>query len=184
MDHLIPLGLTLLMMTPASITNAASAELGVRGSSPSLCRIPNPTAISPDRAPITNETISNESFIDQNATVRAWKITLTSAQAMCNGGVSISLQSLNGGMKPVGAVAAPVGGKFMTQVNYVVTVKWGNAAELTLDTAMSGTTAVERVVSGANLADLVVSINTARSETPLVAGEYRDGLVVKIGPSL
>lgn len=124
------------------------------------------------------------SLSDSLVAGEAQKATLTFPRAICNHEVSIGLQSVNGGMRPVGATNKPMGGESGTRVNYVVRLKWGNVPELALDTAASGTTAVKRLVPGANIADLVVSIKATPSDAPLVAGNFQDILIVKVGPSL
>jgi hypothetical protein len=55
---------------------------------------------------------------------------------------------------------------------------------MTLDTAISGTIAVKQVTTSANQADLIVSISASASTTPLIAGEFQDTLIIKVGPAI
>lgn len=175
---------SLLITTHAYSADSGSSSLALSGTSAPVCYLPDPTVTSKTNTSISNKSITVDNLINQqDATVLAWDATMTFPHVMCNYTASISLQSQNGGMKPVSAIAATVGADFLKQVNYTVTARWGSAPPLTLSTATSGTTAVQQSSSAPNLADLIVSISTPASTAPLVAGDFRDNLIVKVGPS-
>ena len=174
-----------LIATDAYSDPSASAPLGIRGTSQPVCQLPDPTVTSRNNTTISNKSITVDNLINlQDATVLAWDATMTFPRVMCNWSAFVSLQSQNGGMKPVGAVASVLNGEFGTQVDYTATAKWGTVPQLTLSTASAGQAAVSQLASGANQADLVVTISTPPSSVPLLAGEFQDNLIVKVGLSL
>jgi len=176
---------SLLIATDAYSAESASAPLAIRGTALPVCQMPDPIVTSRNNTTISNKSVSVDNLISQqDATVLAWDATMTFPRTMCNWSAYVSLQSQNGGMKPVGAVASVLNGEFVKQVNYTATARWGTVPQLTLNTAISGTTAVSQLASGANQADLVVTLSTPASATPLVAGEFQDNLIVKVGLSL
>jgi hypothetical protein len=181
-------GLTALVLctiSAAEAADSASGELQVRGSAARVCQMPDPTAVNSGNASVQSMTITvNDLVNQQDSTIQAWQVSLNYPGVMCNYGATLSLRSLNGGMKIVGPAVQPVGGSFLTQVNYTATAKWGILADLTLDTAANGTDPVSLQAPGANQADLLVSLQTPASTTPLVEGQFQDTLIIKVGPSV
>jgi hypothetical protein len=174
-----------LIATDAYSDQSASAPLAIRGTSQPVCQMPDPNVTSNNNTTISNKSITVDNLINlQDATVLAWDATMTFPRVMCNWSAFLSLQSENGGMKPVGTAASVLNGDFGKQVNYTATAKWGTVPQLTLSTASAGQTAVSKLASGPNQADLVVTISTPASSVPLVAGEFQDNLIVKVGLSL
>jgi hypothetical protein len=175
---------SLFISTDACASESASAALGVRGTSLPVCQMLDPIVTSKTNATISNKSITVDNLISQqDATILAWDATMTFPRSMCNYSASVSLQSQYGGMKPTGSVGAVLAGDFMKQVNYTATARWGSVPQLILNTATSGTNAVSQLASGANQADLIVTISTPPSSAPLVAGDFQDNLIVKVGLS-
>lgn len=169
----------------AKAADSASGELQIRGTAPRVCQMPDPTAVNSGNASVQSMTITvNDLVNQQDSTIQAWQASLNYAGVMCNYSATISLRSLNGGMKIVGPAVQPVGGTFLTQVNYTATAKWGNLADLTLDTAAKGTDPVSLQSPGPNKADLLINLQAPASATPLVEGQFQDTLIIKVGPSV
>jgi len=180
--------LSAAMLCTAPVAQAAdnaSGELQIRGTAPRVCRMPDPTAVNSGNASVQNMTITVNDLVNpQDSTIQAWQASLNYPGVMCNYSATLSLRSLNGGMKNVGPAVQPVGGTFVTQVNYTATAKWGNLADLILDTGANGTDPVSLQSSGPNRADLLITLQTPASTTPLVEGQYQDTLIIKVGPSV
>jgi hypothetical protein len=170
---------------PAKAADSASGELQLRGTAPRVCQMPDPTAVNSGNASVQSMTITvNDLVNQQDSTIQAWQASLNYAGVMCNYSATLSLRSLNGGMKIVGPAVQPVGGTFLTQVNYTATAKWGNLSDLILNTAANGTDPVSLQSTGPNKADLLINLNTPASTVPLVEGQFQDTLIIKVGPSV
>jgi hypothetical protein len=182
------LGLSALTLCIGSGVKAAdngSGELQIRGDSDRVCQMPDPTAVNSGNASVQSMTITVNDLVNpQDSTIQAWQASLRYPGVMCNYGTTLSLRSLNGGMKSVGPAVQPVGGTFLTEVNYTATAKWGNLADLRLDTATNGTDPVSLEAPGPNQADLLISLQTPASTTPLVEGLFQDTLIIKVGPTV
>lgn len=175
----------LLSTHAATAADSASGELQMRGTALPVCQMPDPTAVNSGNASVQSMTITvNDLINQQDSTIQAWQASLNYAGVMCNYGATLSLRSLNGGMKIVGPSEAPVGGSFLTQVNYTATAKWGSLPNLTLDTAANGIEPVSIQSLGPNKADLLISLQTLSSTSPLVKGQFQDTLIIKVGPSI
>ena len=169
----------------ANAADSASGELQIQGTAPRICQMPDPTAVNSGNASIQSMVITVADLVDQtDATIQAWQASLNYPGVMCNYGATLSMRSLNGGMKPVGPAITPVSTQFLTQVDYTATATWGTLADLTLDTATNGTDPVSLVASGPNKADLLVTVQTPASTNPLVEGQYQDTLIIKVGPTI
>lgn len=172
-------------MEPAKAADSASGELQLRGTAPRVCQMPDPTAVNSGNASVQSMTVTVNNLVNQqDSTIQAWQASLSYAGVMCNYSATLSLRSLRGGMKIVGLAPQPVGGTFLTQVDYTATAKWGNLPDLILNTASNGTDPVSVVSPGPNKADLLVSLNTPASTAPLVEGQFQDTLIIKVGPSV
>ncbi len=169
----------------AQAADSASGELQIQGTAPRVCQMPDPTAVNSGNAAVQSMTITVADLINQqDATIQAWQASLNYPGVMCNYGATLSLRSLNGGMKPVGPAITPVSNQFLTQVNYTATATWGTLANLVLDTAVNNTDPVSLVSPGPNKADLLVTVQTPASTNPLVEGQYQDTLIIKVGPTI
>lgn len=175
----------LASVNAAAADDSASGELQLRGTAPRVCQMPDPTAVNSGNASVQSMTVTvNDLVNQQDSTIQAWQASLNYAGVMCNYGATLSLRSLNGGMKIIGPVTQPVGGTFLTQVNYTAVAKWGNLADLILDTGTNGIEPVSLQSPGPNKADLLISLQTLASTTPLVEGQFQDTLIIKVGPSV
>jgi hypothetical protein len=169
----------------AQSADSASGELQIQGVAQPVCLMPDPTAVNSGNASVQSMTVTVNNLIDQQtARIQAWQASLNYPGVMCNYGATLSLRSLNGGMKPVGPTLTAVGGTFLTQANYTATATWGTLPNLVLNTASNGTDPVSLVSPGPNLADLLVSIQSPASTSPLSEGTYQDTLIIKVGPSI
>lgn len=169
----------------ANAADNASGELQLRGTSVRVCQMPDPTAVNSGNASVQSMTITvNDLINQQDATIQAWQASLIYSGVMCNYGATLSLRSLNGGMTLTGPAVQPVGGTFLSKVDYTATAKWGNQPNLTLDTAANGTDPVSLQLSGAAKADLLINLQTPASTTPLVEGLFQDTLIIKVGPTV
>jgi hypothetical protein len=169
----------------AQSADSASGELQIQGVAQRTCLMPDPTAINSGNASVQSMTVTVNNLINQqNATIQAWQVSLNYPGVMCNYGATLSLRSLNGGMKAVGPALTPVSNQFLTQVNYTATAKWGTLSDLVLNTSTNGTDPVSLVSPGPNMADLLVSLQTPASTAPLVEGNYQDTLIIKVGPTI
>lgn len=169
----------------ARAADSASGELQLRGTAPRVCQMPDPTAVNSGNASVQSMTVTVNSLVNQqDSTIQAWQASLNYAGVMCNYSATLSLRSLRGGMKIVGPAVQPVGGTFLTQVDYTATAKWGNLPDLILNTASNGTEPVSVLSPGPNKADLLININTPGSTVPLVEGSFQDTLIIKVGPAI
>lgn len=167
----------------AEAADTGSGELQIRGTAIRVCQMPDPTAVNSGNASVQSMTITvNDLVNQQDATIQAWQASLNYPGVMCNYGATLSLRSLNGGMKIVGPSVTPVSNQFLTQVNYTATAKWGTLADLVLSTSTNGTDPVSLVSPGPNKGDLIITLQTPASTAPLVQGEYQDTLIIKVGP--
>ena len=105
-----------------------------------------------------NITVAN--LINENdASLQPWQATLRYTDVMCNYSATLRLKSTKGGLKVIGNVATPVGGNFLTHVDYTAIATWGAVPPLVLDTAVQQDQEVTMAVAGANKADLIFSFN-------------------------
>jgi hypothetical protein len=183
---LCAIGYAALFLTPATYAaDSASSELTISGTSPQICQMPDPSATNTGNASYTNAEITVTNLVNpQDATVQSWSASLNYTEVMCNYAAVLSLKSQNGGMTVIGTQTTPVGGQFLTKVDYTATAKWGSLSELVLNTSSDGVEPVSLQTAGANKADLTVDIETDASNIPLLEGQYQDTLIIKVGPSV
>lgn len=113
---------------------------------------------------------------------------ITYAGAWCNYAASISVKSTNGGMTPAAATATlaalTVAGTFAPRIDYTAEMAFcGQTTSLTT-TGTAADVSTLMACGGPNIGDLVLTLSTAATTVPLVAGDYEDVLEVKIGVTL
>jgi hypothetical protein len=179
------LGVFLGSATVAHAADGASGEIQLKGIAPRVCQMPDPTAVNSGNASFQNMAVTvNQLLNEQDSTVLAWQASLNYPGVMCNYAATLSLRSLNGGMKPTGPALQVAGGAFLTQVNYTATAKWGTLADVTLNTATNGVEPVSIQSPGPNKGDLTITLQTPASTTPLITGQFQDTLIIKVGPAV
>jgi hypothetical protein len=165
---------------------SGASELSIEGTAQRVCRMPGPNSegggsnTSVQSVNVTVENLINE----QDASLQPWQATLRYADVMCNYGATLRLKSTKGGLKVIGNVATPVGGNFLTHVDYTATATWGEVTPLVLNTAAQQDQEVTMVVAGANKADLVLQLQAAGSNLPVVEGQFQDTLILTVGPAV
>jgi spore coat protein U-like protein len=97
----------------------------------------------------------------------------------CNTSHTITVRSYNGGLLRDGASAANQAGGFSEFQGYGVTMAWQSQSLQIGGATGTATLAYAQPAKG----DLVVDIAVPRGTQPLVAGTYRDAVVVEIRPS-
>lgn len=165
---------------------SGSSELSLEGTAKRVCRMPDPSnegSGSNTAVQSVNITVANL-INEQDATLLPWQANLRYADVMCNYGASLRLKSVRGGLKIVGNVATPVGGNFLTHVDYTATATWGAVTPLILNTAVQQDQEVMVVVPGANKADLVLQLQSPGSTLPVVEGSFQDTLILAVGPAI
>jgi hypothetical protein len=170
----------------AVAADSGSAELRLNAVAAGVCKMaePNSTGAGGNTA-VQGINITVNNLIKQDdATIQAWQATMNYPSVMCNYAAVLSIRSHNGGMKIVGPAVQPVSGDFLNEVEYTIKAKWGDLAEITLDTAANGTDPVSLEAPGAVQADLLVTMQAPASTLPLVKGEYQDIVYVKVGPTI
>jgi hypothetical protein len=145
----------------------------------------NGTALN---ATYSSNTVSFTQFIDpQTALVNPSTISLNFPGAFCNYNATVSLSTRNGGLTTTNAsTVVSDAGTFLSKVPYVANLNWGRVTGLSLDTSTAGAAGatVSKPAGGANSSDLTVSIATARSTLPVLAGTYSDVITIKVSPGL
>lgn len=162
------------------------SELGLEGTAQRVCRMTDPNSEgggSNTAVQSVNVTVQNL-ISEQDASLQPWQATLRYADVMCNYGATLRLKSTNGGLKIMGIVPIPVGGNFLTHVDYTATATWGAATPLVLNTAVQQDQEVTRVVPGANKADLLLHLEAPGSNLPVVEGQFQDTLILAVGPAV
>lgn len=113
----------------------------------------------------------------QTATTLGSSIEL-SLPVVCNTSHAISVRSFNGGLTRDGAGARSSGG-FAERQDYAVDVTWQNQTVRIDGATRTAAFAWPQPAKG----DVSVAIAVPRGTTPLVAGAYRDAVVVEIRPA-
>ena len=166
--------------------DSGASELSLEGTAQRVCRMPDPSNEgngSNTSIQSVNVTVANL-INEQDASLQPWQATLRYADVMCNYGATLRLKSAKGGLKVVGNVATPVGGNFLTHVDYTAIATWGAVTPLVLNTAVQQDQEVTVAVPGANKADLVLQLQAPGSNLPVVEGQFQDTLILTVGPAV
>lgn len=178
--------IVLLSYQSSYAAESGASELSLEGTARRVCNMPTPSSdgdSSNTSVQSVNVTVANL-INEQDASLQPWQATLRYADVMCNYAANLRLKSTKGGLKVIGNVATPVGGNFLTHVDYTATATWGTAAPLVLDTAVQQDQQVMMTVPGANHADLVLQLQAPGSNLPVVEGQFQDTLILAIGPAV
>ena len=164
--------------------DSSSVEIQMSGYAQPVCQLPGGTQKSASNATFNNGLLTIPNLIDQNtAMVKAASVTIEFPNVMCNYKATISIGSMNGGLKTDGAIPN-LSGDFLEKVSYKIQGTWGGLALPTLDTSTAGTTPVNKDAGGANRGTLQLIVSTVDGNTPVVAGDFKDNLVLKVGSAL
>jgi hypothetical protein len=178
--------IALLSYQSSYAADSGTSELNIQGTAQPVCRMPGPASDgdgSNTSVQSVNITVAN--LINPNdATLQPWQATLRYTDVMCNYSAALRLKSTKGGLKVIGNVPTPVGGNFLTHVDYTAIATWGAVSPLVLDTAVQQDQEVMMAVTGANKADLVLQLQSPGSNLPVVEGQFQDTLTLKVGPSV
>lgn len=144
--------------------------------------------VSPSCHWTTGGTIGNvelAEFTDTNARIIEQPYALELGDMSCNQRASVSLKTLNGGMKykdKAGAACGPGGNSLC--VNYLATADW-NDASVTYETdgTQNKTVSSEPSSTGGNHAvQVTVTPKKPIGDMPVIAGEFLDTLTVQVSP--
>jgi hypothetical protein len=176
-----------LMMAGSALAQDATSNITMSGSAANTCNVPTVAVVSSNGSfvPDTglNGTFTFSDFANStNATHASKTLTITYTGAMCNYAAKLGLQSTNGAM--TSGLAAVSG--FAEKVTYTAAAAWDGATNsLTADGSAAGIKGASNTsVAGPKNADLVVTVTTVASASPLLAGSYSDVLVVQVGTEL
>lgn len=176
--------LSLLCSGGTQADQSGTSEIEITGRAAPVCNLSVATQGSNNNANFANGLITIQDLIDQGtANVKAASVQITFDYVMCNYKATISLGSQNGGLKPAEAVDDP-GNSFLKKVDYTISGSWAGFALPVLNTATSTTGVITKEADGARRGQLVLNITTTDSTLPLVAGQYRDFVVLKVGLGL
>ena len=172
---------TLLAVGPARPADSASTEIQMTGYAQPVCNLPGGTQTSASNATYSNGVLTISSLLDANtATVKAASVKITFPDVMCNYKATISIGSLNGGLKTDG-ITTNLSGDFLEKVPYKIEGTWGGVALPTLDTNTAGVEPVTKDAGGANRGTLELTVSTVAGNTPVIEGQMSDSIVIKIG---
>jgi hypothetical protein len=164
--------------------DSSSVEIQMTGYAQPVCRLPGGSQQSASNATFSNGILTISSLLDPTtATVKAASVKIIFPNVMCNYKATISIASMNGGLKTDGTTPN-LSGDFLEKVPYKIEGIWGGLALPTLDTATAGTTPVTKEAGGANRGTLEVTVSTVDGNTPVVAGQLGDGIVIKLGTAI
>lgn len=117
-------------------------------------------------------------LVDPNTAATLGSSIELSLPVVCNTSHSISVRSYNGALTRDGANGRAAGGFAESQV-YGVAVTWQNQTARIDGTSRTAAFAWPQPAKG----DVTVDIEVPRGTAPLVAGAYRDAVVVEIRPA-
>jgi hypothetical protein len=170
-----------LMADQAQSADSSSVEIQMSGYAQPVCKLPGGTQSSASNATYSNGMLTISNLLDPNtANVKAASVKITFPDVMCNYKATISIASMNGGLKSDG-VTPDLTGTFLNVVPYKIEGTWGGLALPVLDTASAGVTPVTKNASGANRGTLELTVSTADGNTPVVEGQMNDRIVLKVG---
>lgn len=185
---LIVAPLAALAMLPAAaqaqdLTRAAQ-QLVMSGNAPVACVINAPRAASQTNATFAETgtasgRINITQFVDpESAEPRASSIELN-VPVLCNTAHRMRVSSTNGGLLRGGAAGAGTSGGFSEFVGYTIGIDW--QGQTTQFTTTSNNAIIDSDRPGRG--DATIRIATPAGGTPLIAGQYRDVIVVEVEPS-
>lgn len=162
----------------------AAQQLVMSGTAPVACVINAPRAANQSNASFTETGSSSgqiniTQFVDpQSAQPRASSIELN-VPVLCNTSHRVRISSLNGGLLRGGAKGRGQGGTFAEFVRYTIGLDWlGQTTQF--DT---GTNSTSIRANQPGRGNAVLRVATPAGGAPLVAGQYRDTIVVEVEPS-
>lgn len=184
--------LTVAGSTAAFAADSATQTFGLTATVPNTCNIPaRPTTTATNAAYNDNGpnggTMNFTTAINTtDATAAAGTVVLTYSNVMCNYAAELDIESTRGAMIYDGGVSV-VAGTFADEITYTASAAF--CAQTSSITANNLTNAnvparTDGSCTGANIGDLVVTVNTDAITDPLLSGGYTDTLTVKIGANL
>ncbi len=162
----------------AQVLDTSGQRLDVSGTAPAACVISAPTASNARNATFSvsgNSTVRVDYgvLVDQNTALTQGSAIDIRLPMVCNAPGRIVVRSENRGLRPAGNQRG--GGGFLDVVDIDVGVRWlGQTASLSTSQG-SGSLANSQPARG----DLEVALNTRAGQGPLVAGNYRDTIVIE-----
>ena len=173
-----------LFVNHAQSADSSSVEIQMSGYAQPVCKLPGGTQTSANNATYNNGVLTISDLLDATtATVKAASVKITFEDVMCNYKATISIASMNGGLKTEGTTAN-LSGDFLETVPYKIEGTWGGLALPVLDTATAGTVPVTKEAGGANRGTLELTVSTVDGNTPVVEGQMSDRIVLKVGSAL
>ena len=184
--------LTLLIAAAAAFPAAAQAQeldrasqrLELAAIAPVACVISSPRVSSQANASFSETgsasgQISITQFVDpQSAQPRASSIVLN-VPVLCNTSHRVRVTSANGGLLRTGATGRGRGGAFGEFVGYTIGIDWlGQSTEFSTTNNNANINANQP-----GRGDAIIRVATPAGGAPLVAGQYRDTIVVEVEPS-
>lgn len=166
-------------------SDRASSSFTLKGEAKPVCVMPAPRAAG-SGVTYNEGVIIFDEFLQPDLTLNAGTVTITFPATMCNYNTMLSLTTASGAMRnrdPAATVAGDAN-SFLTEVDYTASLTWGSVSMPVLDTSQLGAgAAVEKIVGGANVGDLTLTIKTEGGTVPVVRGLYDDVITLDIGPA-
>lgn len=157
----------------------ASGQATFRGSAPGACQMSagaapllqnaGMTALTPGGADLAINQLVDADSVPLGATV------VLTLPAICNQAHTVSLSSLNGGLRGDGPSVSA--GPFRSTLPYSVTVAWAGGAR----TFQTNSDQISIDVPDAAIGSVTVTIVIPAGGDPLAAGAYTDELVLELG---
>lgn len=174
-----------LLASPAAAqsTGSASTTLTLRGTAQPVCTMPAPQAEASGPVTFSNGVIDFGQLIDSgSALVKGSAITLTFPGVMCNYNAMLSVTTEKGGLVNTdsAAAAAAASAGFLSRVDYAMRVRWGTLEFSSIANLTPGG-GLKQATGGANLGDLILTIETQEGTTPVLQGQYEDTVTVRVG---
>lgn len=164
--------------------DSGSVEIQMSGYAQPVCKLPGGTQTSASNATYSNGLLTISNLVNSNtATVKAASIKITFPDVMCNYKATITIGSVNGGLKTDGSTPN-LSGDFLEKIPYKIEGIWGGLTLPTLDTAVDGTVPVTKDAGGANRGTLELTVSTVDGNVPVVEGQMSDRIVLKVGSAL
>lgn len=181
---LVLAGLALAQPAQAQELNRGTQRLEVLGTASSGCVAGSVQASSTQVNAIyvsggpSDGSVTIPILVDPNTAATLGSRIVLNLPVVCNTSHNISVRSFNGGLTRDGANGRATGG-FSESQAYAIDVTW-QAQTARLETANR---TVAFVVPRPAKGEVTVDINVPRGTRPLVAGAYRDAVVVEIRPN-
>ena len=175
----------LVVLLTAGAANAQDAEGGAaaqamfRGVAPGACQMSSGAAPLLENAAVTAMTpgaadLAINQLVDGDSVPLGATVVLT-LPAICNQAHTVSLSSLNGGLRSDGPIVSS--GPFRSTLPYTVTVAWAGGAR----TFQTNNDQISINVPDAAVGSVTVTIVIPAGGDPLAAGAYTDELVLELG---